>query len=78
MLASTVQFSSYGRSRPLPAPAPREAEWFIRRGRSDVPIVMIGPRSRLAPVPSGPNSVPTFRPAHRVPLPEEVLGCWCL
>ena len=54
---------------------PRMTGWFIRRRRSDVPVISTGPRSRLAPVPSGPNSVPTFRPAHRVPLPEEVLGC---
>jgi len=57
MLASTVQFSSYGRSRPRTRRLSRGSGWFIVRsvhtGRAGA--VKVG---HEAPDPSGPNSVP--------------------
>ena len=60
MLASTMQFSKYGRSRPQPNTYHPKGKWFDGK---------TGPeRYGNASVPSGPNSVPSqLIPAARVP-----------
>ena len=72
MLASTVQFSTFGRNPPLAAACPRSAR-EVRRGRARPGSKDPGPRKR-SPVPSGPNSVPgRFNPVNPVPLRQA--GC---
>jgi hypothetical protein len=62
MLASTVQFSRYGRPRSKTLPHPRQGATAREK-------------TRPKPVPSGPNSVPDQPPAsdHRSSLRKEAV-----
>ncbi len=68
MLASTVQFSTYDQSPPAPTPPdPRHPQASQRYETQAAPTEETVPPDSVvrAPVPSGPNSVPTTSP----PLP---------
>jgi len=67
MLASTVQFSSYGRRPSQTGAYPDYSERFDRRRTPQTPAKGAREGSRRkTPVPSGPNSVPG-RPTPRTP-----------
>jgi hypothetical protein len=69
MLASTVQFSKYGRSQPQSHREPRTHHQTVPTGPYDAKLVLTE-ETRQKPVPSGPNSVPGHpttqpqRPSH--------------
>src|SRR6202522_3921953 len=56
-LASTVQFSKYGRSQPQSHREPRTPHQTVPTGPYDAKLVLTEETSQK-PVPSGPNSVP--------------------
>lgn len=62
MLASTVQFSRYGRTQPTPPRLPAHSRRFATR---------VGPIEdiKLSSDPSGPNSVPTIPNCLMLPVP---------